>query len=124
MKDLSGLRVLVVEDEGPVAFLIETMLTDLGCEIAASAARLADAHQKATSTEADLAILDVNLEGQPVFSVADILRGRGIPLVFSTGYGPSGFPEEFAGDPVVGKPFSMEELVDKITQALARAGQK
>ena len=125
MNDLLGLRVLVVEDEGPVAILIEEMLTELGCEVAASAARLADASQKAASIEVDLAILDVNLGGQPVFPVAEILQRRAVPLVFSTGYGASGIPEQFAGHhPVIGKPFSTEELARKISQALTRASQR
>jgi len=116
--DLQGVRVLVIEDEGSVALMIEDMLEELGCEIVASVARLADAHKIAATTEADLAVLDVNLEGQPVFPVAKILRQRRIPFVFSTGYGAGGLPGEFTGCPVLGKPYSMEDLQQTITSAL------
>jgi CheY-like chemotaxis protein len=118
MKRLAGLRVLVVEDEGFVALMIEEMLRDLGCEVAASVARLAEAQKVAATAEFDLAVLDVNLDGQQVFPVADILRERNIPLVFSTGYGTSGIPSEFASRPVLSKPFSMAQLQQTIASAI------
>lgn len=118
MTELSGLRVLVVEDEGFVALMIEDMLEELGCEVAASVAQLASAREIAATAEIDLAILDVNLDGQPVFPVAEILRERQIPLVFSTGYGISGLPPEFSGHPVLGKPFSIGDLQRTMTLAL------
>lgn len=58
MTPLHGLRVLVVEDEGAVAMLIEEMLEDLGCVVVASVARLAKASDVARSIEVDLAVLD------------------------------------------------------------------
>lgn len=120
MTELTGLKVFLVEDEGFVALMMEDMLQDLGCEIAASAAQLPEARKIAATVEADVAVLDVNLDGQPVFSVAEILRERRIPLVFSTGYGASGLPPEFAGHPVLGKPFLIGELQKKIASALGR----
>ncbi|WP_274425311.1 response regulator [Chelativorans sp. YIM 93263] len=120
MTQLQGLSVLVVEDEGSVALLIEDMLQDLGCEIVASVARLAEALKVAATAEVDLAVLDVNLDGQPVFPVAELLRERQIPLVFSTGYGTSGLPREFSSHPVLCKPFSMTELQQTVALALRR----
>lgn len=120
MIDLTGLRVLVVEDEGAVALMIEDMLESLGCEIADSVARLAEACKTAAEVEADLAVLDVNLDGQLVFPAAAILRERRIPIVFSTGYGASGLPDEFSGTPVLGKPFSMAQLRQTIAETLEK----
>ena len=82
------LRVFIVEDEGLVAMLIEDMLTDLGHEIAAVAARMEDALRDAKTGSFDFALLDVNLDGTPSYPIADILKARGIPFVFATGYGP------------------------------------
>jgi CheY-like chemotaxis protein len=118
MAELVGLRVLVVEDEAPVALMIEDMLEEAGCTIAGSVARLADALKIAATVEIDLALLDVNLAGQSVFPVADILRGRRIPLVFSTGYGARGLPSQYAGFPVLGKPFSANQLRQTIATAV------
>jgi CheY-like chemotaxis protein len=116
---LQGARVLIVEDEAAVALMIEDMLADLGCEIAASAAQLSKAVELARSLDCDFAILDVNLGGRPVFPVAGILRERKIPFVFSTGYGRAGLPEEFQGEGVLNKPFAIDELGRQIAKALA-----
>lgn len=118
MIEFPGLKVLIVEDEGFVALMIEDMLQDLGCEIVGSVARLAEASGLAAAAKVDLAILDINLAGQPSFPLAEILRERGIPFVFSTGYGQSGLPHEFAGYPLIGKPFSIKELQQTIALAL------
>nr|BFE97580.1 hypothetical protein GCM10020185_81160 [Pseudomonas brassicacearum subsp. brassicacearum] len=67
MTPFVGVRVLVVEDEGAVALLIEDMLEEFGCEVVASVARLAAARDMAGSVQVDLAILDVNLAGERVF---------------------------------------------------------
>ncbi|MBB2687850.1 UNVERIFIED_ORG: CheY-like chemotaxis protein [Rhizobium etli] len=120
MTDYSGLKVLVVEDEGLVALMIEDMLEDLGCEVAASATRLTEACGLAATAQVDLAILDVNLAGHPSFPVAEILRERGIPFLFSTGYGQNGLSDEFANQPLIGKPFSIKELQRTIAFALGR----
>lgn len=117
MTVFSGVRVLVVEDEGFVALMVEDMLRDLGCEIVASVARLTEARGIAASAEIDLAVLDVNLHGQPSFPIAEILRGRGVPFIFSTGYGQSGLPLEFADRPLIAKPFSSTELRETIALA-------
>jgi CheY-like chemotaxis protein len=114
-----GLKVLVVEDEGPIAFLLEDMLQELGFEIAASVATLAGACRAAEVGGFDFAVLDVNLKGERSFPAAQILQSRKIPFVFSTGYGSAGLPPEFAGHPVVSKPFSQGQLHAKISSAMA-----
>ncbi|MBY2968132.1 response regulator [Rhizobium leguminosarum] len=119
MNELSGIRVLIVEDEGFVALLIEDMLQDLGCETVASVAGLQEACAIAETAEIDLAVLDVNLAGQHSFPVAEVLRERGVPFLFSTGYGTSALPSEFSGCPVLAKPFSAKAFEQTLTVALA-----
>jgi CheY-like chemotaxis protein len=119
MTPFAGTRVLVVEDEGAIAMLIEDILEEFGCEVVASVARLAPACEMARTVMVDLAILDVNLAGEQVFPVADILLSRHIPFLFSTGYGASGVPPKYSGRPVLHKPFSHIELQQKIAIALA-----
>lgn len=121
MTDLTGLRVMVLEDEASVALLIEDMLEELGCQIAVSIARMQRGRELAPTVECDFAVLDINLGGVLVFPVAAILKERKIPFLFSTGYGLTGLPEEFKGVPVVGKPFSVEELREKIAHALSQS---
>jgi CheY-like chemotaxis protein len=118
MNGFSGIKVLVVEDEGFVALLIEDMLQDLGCEIVASVARLQEACTIARTAQIDLAVLDVNLGGERSFPVAHILHERGVPFMFSTGYGTSGLPAEFSGCQVLAKPFSAKALQETLALAL------
>jgi CheY-like chemotaxis protein len=118
MSELAGLRVLVVEDEGPVALLIEDMLLDLGCEVAASAAAVDEACRIASTQAVDFALLDLNLAGASSIPVASILRDRGIPFVFSTGYGVGRIPAEFQSYPVLAKPYVLSALQAKILLAL------
>lgn len=122
MTGFSGVKVLIVEDEGTVAMMIEDTLEALGCEIVSSAATVAEARKIAAEADIDLAVLDVNVAGSPVFPVAEILRERQIPFLFSTGYGASGLPTEFSGYPVLGKPFSDRELQQKLSLVLRGPG--
>ena len=109
---LDGKRVFLVEDEALVAMLVEDMLADEGCTLVASANRLAEALAKATdrSVEFDLAILDVNLAGEPVFPVAEALAARGIPFAFATGYGAGGLPDAWQSRPTLQKPFTARDI--------------
>lgn len=121
MPDLVGLRVLVVEDEGSVALLIEGMLEDLGCNVVASVATLRRALIAARTEALDFAVLDVNLDGELVFPVAEILKGRQLPFIFSTGYGRVGVPEGFRDCEVLNKPYAIEDLKTKLFSMLSRA---
>jgi len=103
-------RILVVEDEFLIRTLLEDMLTDLGHEVAASAATVDEARNLAVAGGFDLAILDVNLEGQEIFPVAEILAERKLPFIFVTGYGAAALPDHFRGRPTLQKPFQSEKL--------------
>jgi CheY-like chemotaxis protein len=117
--DLRGRRVLVVEDEMMIAMLVEDMLSDLGCDVVGPAHGLDSALKLAVeSVGLDVALLDVNLAGQPVFAVADALRAKGVPAIFSTGYGEAGLREIDAGSPVLQKPFRSGDLARALNTAL------
>ncbi|MGH7025520.1 MAG: response regulator [Caulobacteraceae bacterium] len=116
---LAGRRVLLVEDEAMIAMLLEDMLGDLGCEVVGPAYSLAPALELASSeTSIDVAILDVNLAGRPVYEVADALRARRVPMIFSTGYGDGGLRDVDQSAPVLGKPFRANDLAAALRQAL------
>ena len=116
---LQGRRVLIVEDELMISMLVEDMLSDLGCTVVGPAHELAAALALANGSEQiDAALLDVNLGGQSVFPVADALRARGVPSVFSTGYGEAGLREVDRGAPVLQKPFRAGDLARALHEAL------
>jgi CheY-like chemotaxis protein len=118
LQNFSGVRVLVVEDEFAVLLLVEDMLNELGCTIVGTATRLSDALTLAGKAECDAAILDVNLNGENVGPVAEALDGRGIPMVFSTGYGKSGLEPRWRERPVLQKPYRLEEFAAALSAAL------
>jgi CheY-like chemotaxis protein len=112
-------RILVVEDELMIRMLLEDMLGELGYIVTAEAARLEEALEAAKSADNDVAILDVNLNGQPISPVADALVARGTPFVFATGYGERGLPEAYQDRPMLKKPFQMEGLKQMLDDAMA-----
>lgn len=116
--DMNGLRVLVVEDEAAISLLLEDMLLDFGCEIVGPAARLGTALELVQNGLIDLAILDVNVAGEPIYPVAAALAERNVPFVFSTGYGSAGIEDLYRNRPVLQKPFAQTDLQQKLQQAL------
>lgn len=118
----AGRRVLVVEDEAMIAMLVEDMLGDLGCTVVGPAHTIAEASALIETAGAlDAALLDVNLGGTPVFALADALRDRGVPMIFSTGYGDAGLREADRGAPVLQKPFRAHDLAQALSLALSPA---
>lgn len=119
MAKFTGSRAFVVEDETLVLFSLEDVLTDLGCEVVAQAMRIDQAVTTASTLgPVDVAILDVNIGGKPVFPVAQILKERGVPLVFATGYGREGLPPEWQDHAVIVKPYSVQDIERALTPLL------
>jgi len=114
-------RILVVEDEYLIRMLLEDMLTDLGHEIAAAVGTIKEAADIAANGDFDIAILDVNLDGEQIFPVADILAKLNKPFVFVTGYGEGSLPDAYRGRPTLQKPFQAAQLKDTLNNLLATA---
>jgi DNA-binding NarL/FixJ family response regulator len=81
--------------------------------------RIDEAVTLARQGEFDIAILDVNLNGQPVTPVVEVLVERGVPFVFATGYGQRGVPEPYRQTPTLQKPFQSDALADAINTVMA-----
>lgn len=113
-----GTRVLIVEDETIIAMTVEDMIEDMGCVVAASAANLSDALALVGSRVFDVAILDINLNGEFSLPVAAVLRAAGRPFLFTTGYDSAGPGTEFASIPVIKKPYRANDLAVAIANLL------
>jgi PAS domain S-box-containing protein len=107
---LGGRRVLVVEDEALIGLMMKDTLCEAGFEVSGPISTIAEALRAAEATEFDGAILDVNLDGESIYSVAEVLLAREVPFVFVTGYGADGIDPRFAQVPTVGKPLEPELL--------------
>ena len=114
-------RVLIVEDEIIVALFLEDVLAEFGYDVAGVVSDLDAA--MARPQDYDVAVLDVHLNGRPVFDFADMLAARGTPFVFATGYGERGIPERHRGRPVLQKPFQPADL-QRVLARIASAGEK
>ena len=117
---LDSLRFMIVDDEIIVALDLEYMLADLGHSVVETAHRVDRGIEIATHSEVDMAILDINVRGVLSFPIAGILRDRGVPVIFSSGYGQRGLISEFRGAHLLTKPFDLGSLAQIVAKARVR----
>jgi CheY-like chemotaxis protein len=117
--DLTGRRVLVVEDDSLVSMFVQDIVAEIGCEVIGVAPRYMDALEKAKSLPFDVAILDISLNGRTSFDIADSLAERGVAFVFATGYDKETLPAQFRAVPFLRKPFNKEDMERALQAALA-----
>jgi two-component SAPR family response regulator len=104
-----GLRVIVIEDEALLVLEMEDILGDLGCVVVGTASRLPPAMELAQNADFDVAILDMNIAGQRIDPIAQIIVARQLKIIFVTGYGQRTLPPGVTA-PVVDKPCTPEKL--------------
>lgn len=107
--DTNAPCILLAEDEMLVAMMLEDRLTASGYRVV-KASRLARCMELAESAPLDLAILDINLAGEVSFPAAEVLRRRGIPFVFSSGYDDNILPEAWRSEKILQKPYDTRQL--------------
>jgi CheY-like chemotaxis protein len=113
---LAGRRVLVVEDEYFVADDLDRALKTLGAEVVGPFASREKALEAFISGEPfDIAVLDINLQGEAIYPVADVLLEAGVPFVFATGYDKASLPEPYRDIPRWEKPFDPGELAKALS---------
>ena len=116
--ELQGHSILVVEDEPIFATETACAIVAAGGSVVGPAYSLAEAFEMIDGAELDGALLDLNLRNEKVFSLADALADRGVPIVFVTGEIWPVIPERHAGCRVVGKPITDSKVVAAISSAI------
>ena len=118
-RSLAGKHILIVEDEYFIAADLARAIeaedaTILGpfCDVALALASARDNH-------IDAALLDVNLNGERCYPVAELLEDRAVPFLFVTGYDRTALPERFRSAPRLTKPFSTEAVLREIGRLAA-----
>jgi len=117
---VKGRRIIIVEDSVLLALELEAGLTEAGAKVVGVASDLEEA-LKLADTPFDVAVLDANLNGTPVTPVAELLRARGTPFIFATGYGDAAPAPEGFDAPVVRKPYNVAQIATAVAEALRRA---
>jgi CheY-like chemotaxis protein len=108
---MNGLRILVAEDEFLPALLMEETLREAGCIVVGPFARVSEALRAAEEEKLDGAILDINLGGESVLVVAEVLLERGVPIAFCSGYADaSALPMRFSACPYLSTPVLPDDV--------------
>jgi CheY-like chemotaxis protein len=116
---LSHRRILIVEDEGIVAWALADSIAARGAIVVGPASTVGQALALIASDDSfDAALLDMNLGGIIADPVADRLVACGIPFVFISGYGQGVVADRHAAVPCVSKPFETETIVTLLADSL------
>jgi PAS domain S-box-containing protein len=112
-------RVMLVEDETLVGMMMRDMLVELGLFVIGPICSMEEARHALEGQSYDCAILDLNLNGEMVYSIADHFERRGTPFAFVTGYGSESLDRRFAHVPLMQKPIVREMLAAFVRTHLA-----
>lgn len=115
---LSGKRVLVVEDEALISLVLVDYLTEAGCHVVGPAQTLDKAKAAISNESFDAALVDGNLAGHSVDTIAIGLTQKGVPFTFVTGYGREALPAGFQDALIVEKPFTQEQVIGALERLL------
>ena len=113
--DLSGKRILVIEDSPVVGPFTADLLEDLGCEVVGPAPNMAAGRELIDVADFDAAIMDVHIRGERVFPLCDALEAKGVPFVLTSGYADWTMPDKWRDRPRLQKPYT----IDDVSEALA-----
>jgi len=118
---VDGCRVLIVEDQMMIALSMADLLTQMGCQVVATAVRPTEALEAIETQEIDLAILDFDLKGQSCEPVADALAQRAVPFLFSTGSSSAEAPARYRDRPVLIKPYRAADLRRALSDVMTQS---
>lgn len=113
-KLLSAMRVLVVEDEFYQAEHLKQILIAAGANFVRLSGQIEDATREAKKQAYSFVLVDVNVQGERSFPIADHLLMTGVPFGFVTGYERSALPPRFADSPYWRKPINPPAFVQDI----------
>jgi DNA-binding response OmpR family regulator len=118
---LSGKSVLMVEDEYLIADALCCAFEMEDVQVVgpfSSVASAMDALDKGVT--ADAAVLDVNLNGERVFPLADRLMADNVPIILTTGYDGDAIPRDYAHLERLQKPVHLHELFGCLSGLLVK----
>jgi CheY-like chemotaxis protein len=121
--DLTGIRILVVEDSWHIGIALKSLLRSLGADVAGPVATAAEADRLAAEEAPDVALVDFNLRGgERADSLIDRLHGQGVHVVVTSGYAVLPIAPGKAAA-FLQKPISEAQLLAALRPVTARAAR-
>jgi CheY-like chemotaxis protein len=124
MAELSGRRILVVEDSPVVAPFTAEVLQELGYEVVGPAPTMAAARDLIEQEEIDAALMDIHIRGERVFPLCEVLEAKGVPFVLTSGYADWQIPDKWQDRPTLQKPYTYEQVERALGSLLHRRPHK
>ena len=118
MRSPTNVRIMIVEDDVLLAMDLAGSLRDAGLDVVGPFACVEVALQGMTNHLPHIAILDIDLNGQMSFPVADALATENVPFVWLSGSSPDVLPEHHRHRPFLTKPFASHTILRVMTDLL------
>lgn len=115
---LSGVAVLLVEDEHLVALALSDDLEDAGATVIGPASSVEDALALIERHVIAAAVLDIKLQAEMCFPVAEVLASKGVPFLFTTGFDAEVVPAEYAHVPKCDKPANPSQVIEILAELI------
>jgi DNA-binding response OmpR family regulator len=113
-----GRRILIVEDQYLLAADIARALRQAGAQVAGPAPDLIRGLALTRAEPIDAAVLDINLDGEDVYPLAEELVQSGVPIVFATGVDGAILPSTFRDTARLDKPIRIPDLIRILARLL------
>jgi len=116
--DLTGKRILLVEDSPVVGPFTAELLQELGCEVVGPAPNMAAARELVDRSGFDAALMDIHIRGERVFPICEVLEAKGLPFVLTSGYADWQMPDKWNDRPRLQKPYKLDQVHQALSEAL------
>jgi CheY-like chemotaxis protein len=116
--DLTGKRILLIEDSPVVGPFTAELLEELGCEVVGPAPNMAAARELVDRGGFDAALMDIHIRGERVFPLCDVLGAKGLPFVLTSGYADWQMADKWADRPRLQKPYKLDQVRQALSEAL------
>jgi CheY-like chemotaxis protein len=113
--ELSGRRILIVEDSPVLAPFTADVLKELGCAVVGPAPNMAVAREMVDGGGFDAALMDIHIRGERVFPLCEALAAKGVPFVLTSGYADWTMPEKWDERPRLQKPYTIEQVEEALS---------
>lgn len=118
---LEGRKILIVEDEAPIALNLASAVSQAGGVVIGPSASVEASFALMAEHTLDGALLDIRLRGETSFPLADVLAVLNIPFVFVSGLSSALMPYPHRDRPLFDKPYDARVVIDKLAELVSPA---